>query len=589
MCAVLQEAVSGSSYAFSVYAPQLQKSLGFTEAQIQNAGSVGNIGLYISIVAGAAYDRAGPVVTTWVGATLSAAGYALLYLAAAGHITATPGLVALYTFLWSHGSSWLDTAAVSTAIKNSSADSRGLNVGLLKSLFGLSASLLTLTYTSIYKPDVLAFLRFLAILIPVVAVLCSTGLRLLPPAEAAQPYTPREKLKVTAAMVAVLSTAAYLAAVGLLQNSGVLGVQPALAYVLLPLIGLQALLLIPVNGSGSKKAADGEEDEAEAEAGSGGGGGATQLLLSTTSSGVSAGSSSLNAADDHDHDYDGHPAKKGDVASSGVPPMSGATFVEGVLSLDFFLILLVLFAGTGSGLTIINNLGNLATALGAAKDGQDVYVVLLSVSNCVGRLAMGTLSDVFASRLIRPGFLTIAVLSMAGATALLSASNLTSLYAGSIWVGASYGAFWSVGPPLVADRFGARAFAAIYSLSSISTAIASYALSAGLAASVFDAHSHDGGATCLGIACYQTTFIVLSALCGVGTLAGLMLTRRLRPLYNDKGQARRYVEVAELFAPSALARLAQRTLLPLCCCRCGRGFLVVEEGEEEGDGDVILH
>ncbi len=46
-------------------------------------------------------------------------------------------------------------------------------------------------------------------------------------------------------------------------------------------------------------------------------------------------------------------------------------------------------AGMGSGLSYLNNLGQLVIALGGKSDSQAVFVSLFSVSNCAGRLLLG--------------------------------------------------------------------------------------------------------------------------------------------------------------------------------------------------------
>jgi len=45
-------------------------------------------------------------------------------------------------------------------------------------------------------------------------------------------------------------------------------------------------------------------------------------------------------------------------------------------------------AGMGSGLVLLNNLGQLVVALGGGQ-GPAVYVSLFSIMNCAGRIAFG--------------------------------------------------------------------------------------------------------------------------------------------------------------------------------------------------------
>lgn len=68
-------------------------------------------------------------------------------------------------FLAYMGSSWFDTLAICTVANNFAAE-KGLALGLTKSLYGLSASLLTTAYENLFEPDVTQYLGFLTILIP---------------------------------------------------------------------------------------------------------------------------------------------------------------------------------------------------------------------------------------------------------------------------------------------------------------------------------------------------------------------------------------------------------------------------------------
>lgn len=66
---------------------------------------------------------------------------------------------------------WFDTTSLATNIRNFPAD-RGTVIGILKSFLGLSASIYSSIYITTFAPDAVAFLRFLAIVPPLV-VLCA--------------------------------------------------------------------------------------------------------------------------------------------------------------------------------------------------------------------------------------------------------------------------------------------------------------------------------------------------------------------------------------------------------------------------------
>ena len=112
-----------------------------------------------------------------------------------------------------------------------------------------------------------------------------------------------------------------------------------------------------------------------------------------------------------------------------------------------------------------------------------------------------------------------------------------------------------MGPALIAERYGGRYFASINSLTNVATAVASYALNAGLAAAVYQAHTPAGSTACTGPACFQLTFLVLAALNVLGTGLAVWVLARTRRLYDARGRAVDYNEFAagETASPAAAA------------------------------------
>jgi len=220
---------------------------------------------------------------------------------------------------------------------------------------------------------------------------------------------------------------------------------------------------------------------------------------------------------------------------------------------DYCIILALLFAGTGCGITVINNLGSMVQSLGGQPNSQLVYVVLFSTFNCKGRLLAGWASDQSAARLTRPEWLVAALCSSVGAMVLVAFADLTWLLVGAAWAGLSFGAFWSLGPALVADRFGERAFAPVYALSSIATGLASYLLSTLLAAGLYqrqlDAAAAEG-TVCLGQACFRDAFLTIAGIAVLAALLASFFSRKLRSLYRGpQGRALRYDAFVSSYKP----------------------------------------
>lgn len=520
---LLTEAVSGSSYAIGTYAVALQAKLGFTEDQFSAVESFGNLGLYTSLFAGFVFDRFGPRVTSLGGVLLSLAGYMMFWLSAAGTVPTSPAAMSFYCFVWSHGSAWQDTSVVSSNVRNFAAE-KGTAVSLLKSLFGLSASIVTLLYGSLAGSDPASLLRILTFVVPVTAMAGVATQRLIPAAQAKRHMNAGEKRKLLAGALIVGGLAVYLTLVNVLSSAQVhaFSLQPAFAMALLP-------AAVAIVGLAWPTAEEREEAAAAAEA---------EDLLAAK--GAAAGS----IQEAHDGHQQQHAAAK---------PASGATFLEALLSLDMLIFFTVLFFGTGTGLTTINKIGTVAQSLGTANKG--VYVALLSLTNCLGRLAAGACSDAFRHRLSRPGWVAAATLWMAGASAVTAFSDLSTLYVAVLLTGFSYGAYWSLVPAFAADRWGTRAYGAVYSICTLSTAAASFALSSALTDAFYDAHAVDGN--CTGSVCFRGAFLVLSACCAVSALLGAWLMVRTRPMYDAvTGEPLPYDDfiAAGHGRPSALAR-----------------------------------
>lgn len=253
------DACAGSPYAVSLYSAQLKEQLQLTQVQLNTVESAGDVGLYLTVVAGVAYESIGPKATAAVGAFLSLAGYALMWLAVNGKAASSVPALSLYAFLWNHGSSWLSTCAVTTAIKSMTGD-RGVAMGLVRSMFGLSAALLGVIYFSTFQPasaaaaaaaggntggasaNLAAYFLFCAIAFTGIALVAGLAARVPSPAESAAPLTQAEQLRIVWAGVIIALLVFYVTGAGVAGAHGSLPPSPAWAFallaLLLPLLGL---------------------------------------------------------------------------------------------------------------------------------------------------------------------------------------------------------------------------------------------------------------------------------------------------------------------------------------------------------------
>lgn len=542
---IVVESIAGSPYGFGVWSTQLKAQLNYTQNEIETVGSIGNLGQYTAIFAGFAFDAWGPRITGLIGGVLSIIGYGMLWSVSANKTPHPLAATASWAFLAYMGSSWFDTMAICSASRNFPSE-KGLVIGLTKSLYGLSASLLTTCYQNLFIPDVTSYLGFLAILIPVVGVGFGMLVSVVRNRTLITPLLPVEKGKVAAGYVGIVIIAAYVAAVGILHSTDAIGKDAVFAYVIIPLVLMQLLLMVPVRGCGKRSGTIAAEKPDLLL-----NGGETSLTDSNVSRGLAA------------HD-------------------TGATLVTAMLSLDFWLFFGILVVGTGAGLTVINNVSSLTQSLGGSQSVGDLLVTLTSIANCVGRMVGGILSDSFAKRLHRPGWLAINIALMTVAQIALALSPLQFIYPGVLLSGFCYGAFWSLGPSFLSDRFGVRAFGAINSLSAFSTALSTYIFSVGMAATLYQQRIAPGGGTvCMGHECFDTSFTVLAVLCAVVALPlAVWLALRTRQFYDERGGSRPYDDIEALSAEAPWKITTRRRCLGCCGCLCGawgRGLAVAPE------------
>jgi len=195
--------------------------------------------------------------------------------------------------------------------------------------------------------------------------------------------------------------------------------------------------------------------------------------------------------------------------------------------------------GTGAGLTVINNVGEVVLSLGGTNGDQNIFVKLLSVCSCVGRITFGISSDLLAHRLSRASFFTIALVGMCSMQLYLGfASTVNALYFGICGVGLFYGGLFSMAPTMTADIFGLKFFGTNWGIAGVGPGIGSLLFATVLAGGFYSKFSPDGGKTCNGEDCFRYTFFTLFGLCFIGVCVCLVLVKRVKPIYEKNVRRR---------------------------------------------------
>lgn len=119
-------------------------------------------------------------------------------------------------------------------------------------------------------------------------------------------------------------------------------------------------------------------------------------------------------------------------------------------------------------------------------------------------------------------------------TYLLFASALNgTLYAATALLGVCYGVQFTTMVPTASELFGLKHFGMIFNFMSLGNPLGAYLFSGLLAGFLYDneaAKQHS--ATCLGPNCFRVTFLILAGVCGIGTMPSIVLTMRIKPVYQ---------------------------------------------------------
>ncbi|XP_060171958.1 protein NUCLEAR FUSION DEFECTIVE 4-like isoform X2 [Lycium barbarum] len=431
-----------------------------------------------------------------------------------------------YWLLWialcvaTNSSAWFSTTVLVTNMRNFPL-SRGTVAGILKGYGGLSAAVYTEVYSALLRNSSSKLLLFLALGVPTLSLLMMYFIR---------PCTPSlgedssESYHFLFVQVASIVLGVYVLTTTILEDVFSLNVFVSYSLLVIMVVLLMAPLAIPAKMTfyPSNKGKLGVSDVSEK----------SEPLLTPSSSATNLGSfqegEEISEVDMLLAEGEGAIKKKR-------RPRRGEDFkfTEALVKADFWLLFLVYFFGVGSGVTVLNNLAQ----IGIAQGLHDTKILLSLFSFCsfVGRLGGGVLSEYFVrlKAVPRTVWMTCTQVVMI-ITYLLFASALNgTLYAATALLGVCYGVQFTTMVPTASELFGLKNFGIIFNFMSLGNPLGAYLFSGLLAGFLYDneaAKQHTS--TCMGPNCFRVTFLVLAGVCGLGTMLSIVLTMRIKPVYQ---------------------------------------------------------
>lgn len=531
--AVWVQIAAGAGYNFPLYSPALKAVLGYNQRQLTMLGVANDIGENFGILPGVVCNRLPPWLVLLIGSASCFIGYGVLWLAVSRTIDFLP-----YWALWialciaTNSSAWLGTGVLVTNMRNFPF-SRGTVAGILKGYIGLSAAVYTLIYTGVLNHSPSKLLLLLTLGLPVV---CLVMMYFVRPCTPASEDDSSEHGHFLFTQIVCVFLGLYLITSTLVDN--VLSPSSLVTYIFFGIMILFLLspLAIPLKmtfypnkkKSGITTPSSSSDQLSQLDQDT------TEPLLAVSSSATNL-SSFQESDDSSDVDILLAEGEGAIHMKKKRKPKRGEDFRfrEALIKADFWLLFLCYFLGVGSGVTVLNNLAQIGIAAGV--NDTTILLCLFSFCNFIGRLGGGSMSEYYVRSKMLPRSIWMAFTQMIMVvTYLLFALGLNgTLYVSTALLGVCYGFQFSVMVPTASELFGLKHFGIIYNFMLLGNPLGALLLSALLAGYVYDNEAEkEGGTTCFGPNCFGLTFFVLAGVCALGSVLSVLLTVRIRPVYQ---------------------------------------------------------
>ncbi|KAE8709496.1 hypothetical protein F3Y22_tig00110330pilonHSYRG00048 [Hibiscus syriacus] len=529
VAAIWVQAICGNNYTFANYSHALKSLMALTQLQLNNLSVAKDVGKAFGLVSGFASDCLPTSVLLIVGSLEGLIGYGAQWLVVSQRIRPLPyWQICIFMCLGGNSTTWMNTAVLVTCMRNFPKN-RGPVSGILKGYLGLGTAIFTDICTALFSSDPSTLLFILAIVPTVVCLVAAIVLHETSPASKPSEFEQETQYFHVFNGIAI-TLAVYLLAFDITGSHGQL---LSLVFAVGLLILLASPLGIPLYSVLSKPRSDSDieqpmkvpllEDQSKK---------SKTTTPTTTTAGVEL------------------------QYTERKQPLIGQdhTMVEMLQTFDFWLLFFSFLCGVGTGLCVMNNMGQMGIAVGYSD--VSIFISLTSIWGFFGRIASGLLSEYFIWKFgtPRPLWNAASQVIMAIGYIIMAFSFPGSLYIGSILVGICYGVRLTITVPVASELFGLKYYGLLYNVLILNLPVGSFLFSGLLAGYLYDAQATPvagGGNTCVGAHCYCLVFVIMAITCVLGLGLDVLLAIRTRNVYVRIHESKRSIATSTPDSSSA--------------------------------------
>ncbi|XWS51425.1 hypothetical protein CRYUN_Cryun12cG0175300 [Craigia yunnanensis] len=560
VCSMWVQSCAGVGYLFGSISPVIKSAMGYNQRQIAILGVAKDLGDSIGFVAGSLCEILPIWVILVIGVVQNFVGYGLVGLVIANILPDLPlWVLCVAIFVGTNGETYYNTAALVSCVQNFPRN-RGPIVGILKGFAGLSGAILTQIYAMINFPNEAALIFMVAVGPSIVVIALMFIIRPVGGHKQARPSDGSSFL-FTYSVCIVL--AAYL--LGVLVLNDLVGINQTLV----TLLGVLLIILIlfpviipillvfasepspPVQENLLPKPEKQEAGSSEQDA--------DEVIMSEVEDEKPPEVDSLPASERQKR-IAHLQAKLFQAAAVGAVrvkrkrgPRRGEDFtlLQALIKADFWLMFFSLVLASGSGLTVIDNLGQICQSLGYSN--TSIFVSMVSIFNFLGRVGGGYFSEAIIRKYAFPRPVAMAVVQVIMSFGLLyyALGWPGEIYVTTVLTGLGYGAHWAIVPASASELFGLKSFGALYNFLTLASPAGSLIFSGAIASGIYDYYAEkqaslrqtisgsmvtiplwdDDSLSCEGSICYSLTCALMSGFCIVAMVLSLIVVYRTRSVY----------------------------------------------------------